>query len=133
MKLFKSSLCLAALILLSCSSSQQNDKYPLVTNADRRAIDSVCVCIRPVTEFITRHMNEINAQVDSGTAKILADSLDLLVNSYKPCGKQFDAIEDRARKDKEYEQQLVNYLEDKKIECRFMLFGVRVHDEEKRK
>lgn len=115
-------ICAALVYLYGCASSEEEDKYTLVTKKDRKEIAKLCGCLDPMLPYLDK---VINAK-DSLEAAMYADSLDQMGEKIEPCLGNMDEFESRLNKGSEkYLNQFLEYVNEKHPKCALFFIGMR--------
>lgn len=118
-------LIISAVIYINgCSSSEEEDKYNLVTKKDRKDITKICGCLDPLLPYLEKITNA----KDSTEAAVYGDSLEIMGEKMAPCLGNMDAFEKKLDNGNEkYMNQFLEYIYEKHPKCALFFIGMKVN------
>jgi hypothetical protein len=105
--------------LFGCSGSKE-DKYDLLTKADRKTISEFCTCMEPFNDIYEKMLHA----PDSVKSSQYADSMSIKYEEFSQCAEKIKPIEEKGD-NKEYINQLFSYMKKKYPNCSKFILGER--------
>lgn len=122
--IFYLAVCVLTTYVFGCASSEEEDKYNLVTKKDRKDIAKICGCLDPLLPYLDKVTNA----KDSVEAAMYGDSLEMMGEKMAPCLGNMDAFENKLDNGNEkYINQFLEYVNEKHPKCALFFIGIKVN------